>query len=117
MLAKGPGGSEGSAADQQLQFQATIQKYMELAKMSSGSSAQPGQQNKVQVKQAQSVVSMALSLREKYFENEEFLKSITSGDDLMNMTKLKQLAAGLIEEAKKKEFDFDANRKLLVEFA
>ena len=35
----------------------------------------------------------------------------------MNMTKLKQLAAGLIEEAKKKEFDFDANRKLLVEFA
>lgn len=60
---------------------------------------------------------MAMSLREKYFENEEFLKSITSGDDLMNLNRLKQLATGLIEEAKKNEFDFEANRKLLIEFA
>lgn len=60
---------------------------------------------------------MATNLRQNFLENEEFLKSISSGDDLMNLNKLKQLAANLIEEAKKKEFDFEANRNLLVEFA
>jgi hypothetical protein len=49
---------------------------------------------------------MATTLREHFFENEEFLKKISSGDDMMNLNKLKTLAAGLIEEAKKKEFDF-----------
>jgi ethanolamine utilization cobalamin adenosyltransferase len=60
---------------------------------------------------------MAVSLREKYFENDEFLKSITSGEDIMSLNKLKQLAAGLIDEAKKNEFDYEANRILLVELA
>jgi ethanolamine utilization cobalamin adenosyltransferase len=60
---------------------------------------------------------MAVSLREKYFENDEFLKSITSGEDIMSLNKLKQLAAGLIDEAKKNEFDYEANRRLLVELA
>jgi hypothetical protein len=60
---------------------------------------------------------MATTLREHFFENEEFLKNISSGDDMMNLNKLKTLAAGLIEEAKKKEFDFEANRKLLTEFS
>ena len=60
---------------------------------------------------------MAVSLREKYFENVEFLKSITSGEDIMSLNKLKQLAAGLIDEAKKNEFDYEANRRLLVELA
>jgi len=63
------------------------------------------------------VVAMAVSLREKYFDNEEFLKSITSGEDVMSMNRLKELAAGMIAEAKKSEFDFEANRKLLVELA
>jgi hypothetical protein len=34
------------------------------------------------------------------------LKIISSGEDMLNMTHLKELATGLIEEAKKKEFDF-----------
>jgi hypothetical protein len=42
MLAKGPGGSEGSPADQQLHFQQTIQKYMELARLGSSQQQQPG---------------------------------------------------------------------------
>ena len=63
------------------------------------------------------MVAMAVSLREKYFENEEFLKSITSGEDIMNMKRLKELANGLIEEAKRNEFDFEGNRKLLGELA
>lgn len=32
---------------------------------------------------------MATNLRQNFLENEEFLKSISSGDDLMNLNKLK----------------------------
>jgi hypothetical protein len=63
------------------------------------------------------VVTLATTLRQQFFENEEFLKNIASGDEMINMVKLKELASGLIDEAKKNDFDFDANRKLLTELA
>jgi hypothetical protein len=101
MLIRGPGSEDSS--EQRAMFEQTIQKYMELARVSSQSQS-PGAtlvQTRSQVKTAKQLLGLAESLRASYFENQEFLKKInegTGGDDLQVMNNLKQLAADIIEE-------------------
>lgn len=86
---------------------------MELARLGANVSGAPLTHIKQQVKIAQSVVNLGETLRQHFFENEEFLKNVTSGDDMLCISKLRQLAENMIEEAKSIEFNFEGNRKLL----
>lgn len=71
--------------------------------------------NKIQVQTAKTIVSLASSLLQQYFENETFLEKVNEwcGDEVKMLNNLKALASEIIEEAKQQDFNFEKNRLLM----